>query len=160
MFPGSLQIVAGRYLHHPKSQVIDIDPTGSKGAGGDGNPGEGGYCTWGAWNLAPWLGSAVYGAPGPRDQAPGHEDHGPHGRLRLGEQCAQPVGAQLRPDLQDGPEPDQCDARRRARREQEAGHAPPPSVKKPRASLTGYDTDVAVVRDGRLPLSDTGPLAS
>jgi hypothetical protein len=37
-FPGSLSIVSGRYLHLPKPQTIDIDPTGSKGAGGDGNP--------------------------------------------------------------------------------------------------------------------------
>ena len=67
MFPGSLAVLAGRYLHKPTSQTIAIDPNGSKGAGADGNPGEAGYCTWGAWNLAKWLGSAVYGPPGQND---------------------------------------------------------------------------------------------
>ncbi|MGB0094615.1 MAG: CHAP domain-containing protein, partial [Solirubrobacteraceae bacterium] len=62
-----LEAVAGRYLHRPPSQAIAIDPNGSKGGGGDGNPGDKGYCTWGAWNLAPWLGSAVYGPKGHND---------------------------------------------------------------------------------------------
>ena len=63
MFPGSLSVPAGRYLHAPKPQTVAVDPNGSKGAG-DGNPGEANYCTWGAWNLAKWLGTAVYGPPG------------------------------------------------------------------------------------------------
>jgi surface antigen len=67
MFPGSLDVLAGRYLHPPSSQTVAIDTSGSKGAGGDGNPGELGYCTWGAWHLAPWLGSSVYGPPGQND---------------------------------------------------------------------------------------------
>ncbi|MDA0183650.1 CHAP domain-containing protein [Solirubrobacter phytolaccae] len=67
MFPGSLDVVQGRYLHKPKSQTIVFDTSGSKGAAGDGNPGEAKYCTWGAWNLAKWLGSAVYGPPGQND---------------------------------------------------------------------------------------------
>jgi len=33
VFPGSLQVVAGRYLHRPKSQVIEIDPVGVQGGG-------------------------------------------------------------------------------------------------------------------------------
>lgn len=60
--PGSIEATAGRYLNPPKPQMIAFDPSGSKGGGG--NPGEPGYCTWGAWNDAQWLGSAVYGPPG------------------------------------------------------------------------------------------------
>lgn len=64
VFPGTLTATKGRFLKRPRSQAIAVDPNGSRGAEGDGNPGEAGYCTWGAWNLAKWLGSAVYGPAG------------------------------------------------------------------------------------------------
>jgi surface antigen len=56
--PGTVSVKAGRYLKKPKNQG-HRPAAGSKGAAT--NPGEEGYCTWGAWNLAPWLGSAVSG---------------------------------------------------------------------------------------------------
>jgi surface antigen len=56
--------VAGRFARRPKPQAYAVDPDSSKGGPDDGNPGVPGYCTWGAWNEAPWLGSAVYGPPG------------------------------------------------------------------------------------------------
>ena len=61
--PGSLSVDAGRSLkplHHegPKSAT-------GRGAGG-GNPFASypGYCTWGAWQHAQWLGGAVWGNAG------------------------------------------------------------------------------------------------
>lgn len=56
--PGSLAITQGkpiRTLRHEGRRVH-----GGRGSG-TVNPGYPGYCTWGAWNLAPWLGNKVHG---------------------------------------------------------------------------------------------------
>lgn len=51
----SIVVVHGRAAQAPRRQVHRV---GGRGAAAR-NPGDPGYCTWGAWNLAPWLGTAV-----------------------------------------------------------------------------------------------------
>lgn len=63
MAAGSLSITAG-------VRAVPVSPQGKskkqvvgsvgKGSGG-GNPGDWGYCTYGAWDHAPWLGRSVWG---------------------------------------------------------------------------------------------------
>ncbi|HEX5591745.1 MAG TPA: CHAP domain-containing protein [Solirubrobacterales bacterium] len=60
--PGSLAITQGkpvRPLHH-EGRVVRGGRHGGRGSG-PANPGYWGYCTWGAWNLARWLGGSVHG---------------------------------------------------------------------------------------------------
>jgi len=64
VFPGTLVVAVGHAVHPQIGTVQNTD--GSKGAAVE-NPGEPGYCTWGAWNLAPWLGTSVYGPKGQND---------------------------------------------------------------------------------------------
>lgn len=56
--PGTVSVRRGRYVQPSKRQSKKVTAQGGKGAA---NPGERGYCTWGAWNLAPWLGAGVSG---------------------------------------------------------------------------------------------------
>jgi surface antigen len=60
--PGSLAITRGKPvkpLHH-EGRKSHGGPGGGRG-GSVPNPGIRGYCTWGAWNLARWLGDSVEG---------------------------------------------------------------------------------------------------
>jgi surface antigen/chitodextrinase len=64
MDPGSLSITAGqpvKRLHRQSRHLPKASPHGGRGGAGLPNPGYNGYCTWGAWNLARWLGYKVHG---------------------------------------------------------------------------------------------------
>ena len=55
---GSVNVVRGRAVSKAPSG-IQLELPGSKGA--VANPGDPGWCTWGAWNEAQWLGTSVSG---------------------------------------------------------------------------------------------------
>jgi surface antigen len=55
---GSVTTLKGQPLQAPPPDQV-AEPDGSKG--GATNPGDPGWCTWGAWNLAQWLGTSVSG---------------------------------------------------------------------------------------------------
>ncbi len=60
--PGSLAITQGEPIHTLRHEGRRVRG-GRHGGRGSGavNPGYPGYCTWGAWNLARWLGDKVHG---------------------------------------------------------------------------------------------------
>lgn len=60
--PGSLAVTQGQPVHalHHQGPTPHGGRHGGRGSGAT-NPGYWGYCTWGAWNLARWLGNNVHG---------------------------------------------------------------------------------------------------